>query len=1443
MKKIILIIFNIVLFLSITISQNFNLNYDFENPQQLNDWQQATSTDFSITSTSPINGASSLQHNSDNTSGVKQAICLQFNNIVLDQGTSTWMFKIKYDNSNPSGSNKFYVYLMSDKNYAEMIDPSGSNLNGYVFGVNYGSATDDFVKIWRIKNGTGSTMLTTTMKWNSNHQNKNIAVKITRNSFGLWEIFADTLTGDFNNVVSLGTANNTEITDFQFFGFTYFFTSTFVKKIWFDDFSFSGFKIVDTIKPTLNSIQTLTQNSVKLTFSEIISTTTANNTSNYFADNGLGNPSTAEQDINDKKNITLTFNQNFIQDQIYNLTIKNLTDLENNTINDTTVPFVWQKPAFEKIRFVDYNKVDLYFTKELEITSAENTSNYNISDTIIPSQATLDAVNKKIVHLLLPQNLKNKTNYNLLMQNISDIYSNFIAPTNYQFTFYLPQPYDVIINELMVDVSPAPIALPPYKYIEIYNLTNYPIDLTDWKLKIGTNSEITFTPIVLNPQGYALICSPTAANAFEPYSIVIPTLVESQLTSTTGKTIILKDNNSNIIEQITYDPKSWYQDPVKDDGGWSMERIDPTNICSQDNNWQASQSYTGGTPGIINSIIGSNPDKTPPSIVNFKVVTSHDIMIEFSEIIDAQIALQQINYLLNSYSIPLKVKIDANNPAKVFIYFVQHFPYSSNQIKISGIKDYCGNKMKDSTIQFDYQLIYPKDVEPKSDYQLKIYFSEPVSKSTSQNYYSYSVNNNIGNPTVAVRDPNDSSIVHLQFSDKFINNKQYILTIFYVSDLYGHQMTTANISFTYHIPQLNDIVFNELMLDVNPAPAGLPACQYIELFNTTQYNIWLTDWQFIAEGQSARTFPTVKIPSRNFAIICQSENEKLLKSYGNTIPILGSSDLTQSGKKIEIYDHKSNLITTLRYSSRWYNDDKKDNGGWSLEKIDPDNFCETYFNWTVCNDILGGTPAKDNSVFRINPDTNSPKINTINPLNSKRIFINFSKEISFSTGLDKNNYYIETIGNPIYVSFDDSTRAAINLIFNEQFVDKQTYSIQISNLQDDCNNQITAINTSFLYKKIHITDNWVINQNQIQLIFSEEIEFISSTSNLNYSVDNNIGNPSSIVRSVTEPNSVYLQFAEPFEDGKQYSISISNIKDVNGNSINDTNINFIYYIAKPKDILINEVLFNPLPNCVDYVELYNNSNYSINLKNLRIANRNSSGDINTFYNIVEQNTYFNPKSYIILTTDSTNVKKTYPVHSNNFIQLKNMPSYPDDNGTIVIFDTKDTIIDEFNYSEKMHFKLISNKEGVALERISFDKPTNDAKNWTSASSFVSFGTPGLQNSQFKKLNDSIENSNFKLENDVFSPDNDGYNDQLFIYYNFDESGYVANIDVVNKNGLLIKNIAKNDYLGTKGYWVWDGVDKNGNRTNPGIYVITIKVFDLEGNYKIHKFPIVISYKK
>ncbi len=85
------------------------------------------------------------------------------------------------------------------------------------------------------------------------------------------------------------------------------------------------------------------------------------------------------------------------------------------------------------------------------------------------------------------------------------------------------------------------------------------------------------------------------------------------------------------------------------------------------------------------------------------------------------------------------------------------------------------------------------------------------------------------------------------------------------------------------------------------------------------------------------------------------------------------------------------------------------------------------------------------------------------------------------------------------------------------------------------------------------------------------------------------------------------------------------------------------------------------------------------------------------------------------------------------LSINSLPSFPDDKGFVLLLNQQGDIADEVNYSADWHFKLIDNTEGVSLERIDPDGPSQNALNWHSAASTAGYGTPGYKNSQFKNL--------------------------------------------------------------------------------------------------------------
>lgn len=289
-------------------------------------------------------------------------------------------------------------------------------------------------------------------------------------------------------------------------------------------------------------------------------------------------------------------------------------------------------------------------------------------------------------------------------------------------------------------------------------------------------------------------------------------------------------------------------------------------------------------------------------------------------------------------------------------------------------------------------------------------------------------------------------------------------------------------------------------------------------------------------------------------------------------------------------------------------------------------------------------------------------------------------------------------------------------------------------------------------------------------------------------------------------------------------------------------ININAQIINPHDLVVNEVLFNPIKDGFDYVEIYNRSNYSINANDLLIANRNAANEIASVKSVTKDSVIIMPGEYAVITPNQNWLKQHYIVpDSAMLIQLAALPSLPDDEGCIVLLKKSDSsVIDEVCYSQTWHFKMLNSQHGVALERINPESASQDNNNWTSASSSSGFGTPGYENSQHMRDAGNFEPVSVLPE--VFSPNNDGQNDFASIHIQSQEPGKVVNAVVFNAMGRPVRYLLKNETLGINNRFTWDGYDDKDELLPSGIYIIFTQIFDAKGSvFKFRNCVVLKSF--
>jgi hypothetical protein len=612
-----------------------------------------------------------------------------------------------------------------------------------------------------------------------------------------------------------------------------------------------------------------------------------------------------------------------------------------------------------------------------------------------------------------------------------------------------------------------------------------------------------------------------------------------------------------------------------------------------------------------------------------------------------------------------------------------------------------------------------------SSTQVDVLFNESLDQTSAQNVLNYSLIPTISISSATI-DPLNTALVHLTTATGFTNGTTYSLSSTNVSDISNNVSGNQSTTFQYLVADSvlpGDVIINEFFPDPTPV-IGLPEVEFIEIFNKSNKIFNLNGWK-IGDASSDGTISGSWLLPGEYKVLTATANIPLYTST-TAVGVTSFPSLNNAGDDVVLKDNFGQIIDKISYTDDWYRDEIKQDGGYSLELINPNDPCSDSDNWMAATWILGGTPGSVNSVYSNIPDTTAPLIEF-----ALALAPNFL-ELQFNEGMDS------------------SSLANALLSFNPSLTIQNKY-IQGSH-----------------------------------------------------------------------PKAMTLQFNENLVGSQLYTFTLGAISDCWLNSTERNGTFILPETAQKADVIINEILQNPLTGGQDWIELYNNSEKVINLKDWQLANFDND-TISNFKTIFE-NYLLQPNDYVVLGKDSIFVKQNYPFSIPGKFLFSELPSYNNDSGTVYLINNFE-IIDKVSYLDEWHFDLLDNTDGVSLERIDPNGSSDSKFNWHSAAEDVGFATPGRKNSQYRP---AVSNGEITFTEDIFSPDNDGYQDILQVTYNLTNSGLLGKAQIFDDRGRLVRTIFTNELVGSSGTFSWDGATDQQVKASIGIYILVFEVFSTDG---------------
>jgi len=367
--------------------------------------------------------------------------------------------------------------------------------------------------------------------------------------------------------------------------------------------------------------------------------------------------------------------------------------------------------------------------------------------------------------------------------------------------------------------------------------------------------------------------------------------------------------------------------------------------------------------------------------------------------------------------------------------------------------------LDDITIDFENTPPFARTVTAVSPQAIKVQFSEKMINDalSLQKYTLESSHNTPVNISHVRSERLYPAAVFLEIEPP--TDWKLKLAVGSLSDEQGTLTNDTTISFQFALPaQLGDIVFTEVMAD--PAPSqGLPEAEFIELFNNNSFPVKLNGWELHIDDSEKELPPFIMAPE-GYVLFVGTGDSTLLSDYGTVYEIPGLS-LRNSEFGLALLSGKGELMDSMYYRNDLFDAEKRD-GGWSLERIDPNRLCGSSGNWMASVAVAGGTPGLANPNQYANPDEILPEVLGIRVESDQQLSVWFSESLSASPD-------ISFPGKDFHVdSAVVSNNQLVKLFFPEgTFQEGGAYTLHLSSFADECGNQSAGGDFDFTYRFLH----------------------------------------------------------------------------------------------------------------------------------------------------------------------------------------------------------------------------------------------------------------------------------------------------------------------------------------------------------------------------------------